>query len=74
MEAVYPQTINKYANGRHERINENLNMFIKINSLNTPEELSLINLEDIDEEKYKKTKKKYEKIWTRMEVNKHGNG
>lgn len=44
MYAVYPQTINKYALGQHERINEELDIFTVISEMTDPEELKLIIL------------------------------
>lgn len=45
MYAVYPETINKYAIGEHERLNEDLNLFSQINSMHDTEDLKLIVLE-----------------------------
>ena len=58
MNAVYPQTINKYARGRHERLNEGLDLFSEISEMNHAEELKLIvleqpNIENKNKEKYK---------------------
>ncbi|MCM3690964.1 DUF262 domain-containing protein [Neobacillus niacini] len=58
MNAVYPQTINKYARGRHERLNEGLDLFSEISEMNHADELKLIvlekpNIEDKNKEKYK---------------------
>lgn len=58
MNAVYPQTINKYAQGGHERVNEGLDLFSEISEMNNAEELKLIvleqpNIEDKNKEKYK---------------------
>ena len=58
MNAVYPQTINKYARGRHERLNEGLDLFSEISEMNHADELKLIvlekpNFEDKNKEKYK---------------------
>jgi hypothetical protein len=58
MYAVYPQTINKYATGLHERVNEELAMFSIISEMKNPEDLKLIVLEKPEirgnnEEKYK---------------------
>lgn len=44
MNAVYPQTINKYARGQHTRLNEGIDMFAEISEMNEPEELKLIIL------------------------------
>lgn len=45
MYAVYPQTINKYALGQHDRINDGIDMFTIISEMDDPEELKLIVLE-----------------------------
>lgn len=45
MYAVYPQTVNKYACGMHERINEGIAMFSIISEMQNPDELKLIVLE-----------------------------
>ena len=49
MNSVYPQTINKYARGQHERINLNLDLFSKMGEMNDPQELKSIFLEKIEE-------------------------
>lgn len=58
MNAIYLQTINKYAVGMHMRANYQMNMFAKICEIVEPEELNLIVLTkpeiyDGNEEKYK---------------------
>lgn len=58
MNAVYPQTINKYAKGEHERANHRIDMFALISEMADPEELKLVvlkqpNIEDNNKEKYK---------------------
>lgn len=58
MNAVYPQTINKYAKGQHERANYGINMFSEISEMSDPEELKLLVLKkpdiaDNNKEKYK---------------------
>lgn len=58
MNAVYPQTINKYAKGQHERANYGINMFSEISEMSDPEELKLLVLKKLDiadnnKEKYK---------------------
>lgn len=63
MTAVYPQTINKYAIGKHERINEGLDLFAKISEMNEPEELNLIIFEKVDETQVKDNLNKYPKVW-----------
>lgn len=44
MYAVYQETINKYAKGEHDRVNEGIEMFMIISEMNDPEELLLISL------------------------------
>jgi hypothetical protein len=58
MHAVYPQTINKYSIGQHERVNYGLDMFTAISEMTDPEELKLLilnqpNIENNNKEKYK---------------------
>ena len=58
MNAVYPQTINKYAKGQHERANYGINMFSEISEMSDPEELKLLvlkkpDISDNNKEKYK---------------------
>lgn len=58
MNAVYPQTINKYAKGQHDRANYGIDMFSNISEMTDPEELKLIvltqpNIDDNNKEKYK---------------------
>lgn len=58
MNAVYPQTINKYAKGQHDRANYGIDMFSIISEMTDPEELKLIvltqpNIDDNNKEKYK---------------------
>lgn len=49
MKAVYPQTINKYACGQHERINLGKDLFSKMSEMNEPQELKSVILESVDE-------------------------
>lgn len=69
MHAVYPQTINKYAIGLHERINYGIDMFSAISEMTDPEELKLlvINQPDIDNNNKVKYKAVYELLceWNR---------
>lgn len=62
MNAVYPQTINKYAKGKHERANYRINMFAAISEMADPEELKLLVLTkpDIDDKNKEKYKAVYE--------------
>lgn len=66
MQSVYPQTINKYALGKHERLNLDLNLFSKINDMHDVEDLKLIVLnqpENVDSNyiKYKTISDKIKK-------------
>lgn len=58
MNAVYPQTINKYAKGQHERANYGMDMFSAISEMTDPEGLKLLvltkpDIDDNNKEKYK---------------------
>jgi hypothetical protein len=58
MHAVYPQTINKYARGQHERANYGIDMFSAISEMTDPEELKLLvlnqpDIDNINKDKYK---------------------
>ncbi len=58
MNAVYLQTINKYAKGHHDRANSGMDIFAKISEMNDPEELKLYifeepNINDSNKKKYK---------------------
>ncbi|XOB61030.1 DUF262 domain-containing protein [Campylobacterota bacterium DY0563] len=65
MNAVYQQTINKYAKGQHDRVNLGIDMFAKINEMSDPEELKMILLTkpDIHENNKSKYKAIYEFIF-----------
>lgn len=63
MYAVYPETINKYALGRHERLNLGINMFSLISEMQNPIELETIVLQDIKESDLTK---KYETLYERL--------
>lgn len=69
MHAVYPQTINKYAIGQHERVNHGIDMFSAISEMTDPEELKLLVLSqpDIDNNNKEKYKAVYELLreWNR---------
>lgn len=71
MNAVYPQTINKYAKGQHERANHGINMFAAISEMDDPEGLKLLVLTkpDIDDNNKEKYKAIYELLceWNRWE-------
>lgn len=65
MNAVYPQTINRYAKGQHERANYGIDMFSAINEMMEPEDLKLLVLKklDIDDKNKEKYKSIYELIY-----------
>jgi hypothetical protein len=69
MTAVYPQTINKYAKGQHERANYGIDMFSAISEMADPEGLKLLVLKqpDIDHNSKEKYKVVYELLceWNR---------
>ena len=69
MHAVYPQTINKYAIGQHERINYGIDMLSAISEMTDPEELKLLvlNQPEIDINNKEKYKAVYELLceWNR---------
>lgn len=69
MNAVYPQTINRYAKGQHERANYGIDMFSAISEMADPEELKLLVLKqpDIDDNNKEKYKAAYELLceWNR---------
>jgi len=64
MFAVYPETINKYANGLHERLNYKLDIFAKISEMSIPDEIQLIVLQK--PEIVNDNNKKYEKIYIKL--------
>lgn len=67
---VYQETVNNYASGKNDRINEGLDLFSRISEMQEPEELNLIIFEKVDETKAKNNLNKYEKIWDSLrEVN-----
>lgn len=69
MNAVYPQTINRYAKGQHERANYGIDMFSAISEMTDPEELKLLVLKqpEIDDNNKEKYKAAYELLceWNR---------
>ncbi|WP_133014827.1 DUF262 domain-containing protein [Clostridium cuniculi] len=68
MAAIYPETINKYAIGKHEKINEGIDIFTKISEMNAPEELELIIFKRVDKTEITKNNwGKYEHIWKFLE-------
>lgn len=64
MHSVYLETVNKYALGQSERVNHGLNLFKKIASIHSPEELDFIILDTVAEERLKTYKSESSKdIW-----------
>lgn len=64
MTAIYPETINKYAIGEHERINYGMDIFTKISEMNSPEDLELIIFKRVDKTEITKNNlEKYEAVW-----------
>lgn len=61
MHAVYPQTINKYSIGQHERLNYGMDMFTTIGEMTDPEELKLLTLNQPSIEN--NNKEKYEAVY-----------
>ena len=55
MHSVYIETINKYALGKHDRINKGKNLFRIINEIQAPEEFDSILLDKVDENLVKYT-------------------
>lgn len=72
MNAVYPQTINKYAKGEHERANHGVDMLCLISEMSDPEELKLVVLKqpDIDDNNKEKYKAVHELLckWNRWQA------
>lgn len=64
MNAVYQETTNKYAIGKHERLNVGLGIFTIISEMNTPTELDLYVIEQpaVD----LKNKKKYQAVYDKL--------
>lgn len=56
MKAVYSESVNKYAQGKSERVNYGLNMFSLISEMQDPMELDMVVLENVTEEKFKNSK------------------
>lgn len=69
MRAVYRESVNKYAQGKSDRINSGLNMFTMIFEMQEPMELDTIVLQDVSKDKfenYETNVKKYRKMYDRM--------
>ena len=56
MKAVYRESVNKYAQGKSERVNYGLNIFSLISEMQDPMELDTVVLENVTEEKFKNSK------------------
>ena len=57
MHSVYPETINKYALGKHERLNLGKNLFTIISDIQSPDEFDSIIFQKIDKNQIKYTDK-----------------
>ncbi len=64
MNAVYQETTNKYATGKHDRLNNGLDIFTIISEMNTPTELDLYVLEQPVADS--NNKKKYQAVHDRL--------
>lgn len=62
MYAVYKETIDKYARGKHERINHGINLFSKISEMENPNDIKMIQFEKIKNIKTDSFNEIYEKI------------
>ncbi|MDZ5473284.1 DUF262 domain-containing protein [Bacillus sp. 31A1R] len=67
MTLVYQETVNKYASGKHERINEGLDLFARLSEMHDPEELNLIIFEKMDDTKASNNISKYPKVWKSLQ-------
>ena len=56
MKAVYRESVNNYAQGKSDKVNNGLNMFSLIAEMQEPMELDTIILENVSEEKFKNSK------------------
>ncbi|TGL06710.1 DUF262 domain-containing protein [Leptospira bouyouniensis] len=61
MHSVYPETVNKYARGEHERLNYGMNLFTIISEMKDPSEIKLLIFEKPSVIKLE-NKNKYESI------------
>lgn len=69
MKAVYRESVNKYAQGKSERVNYGLNMFSLISEMQDPMELDTVVLENVTEEKFKNSKinvRRYSEMYNKM--------
>lgn len=67
MHAVYPQTINKYAIGQHDRLNKGIKLFFLISEMNEPEELTLLDFKYLQITSKNKSKK-YDEIYIKVKA------
>lgn len=69
MKAVYRESVNKYAQGKNERVNKGLNIFMRISEMQSPEELDIISLDEVTYEMFVKSKvniTKYRPVWEHL--------
>ena len=69
MKAVYRESINKYAQGKSERLNSELNLFSIISDMQDPTELDTILLDKVSEDTFKNSKvniKRYQKVFEKI--------
>lgn len=68
MQRVGEKSINKYAQGRSDRINSDLNIFLLISEMQDPVELDMIILTDISDKDIQINRDKYFNILKRFEI------
>lgn len=69
MKAVYRESVNKYSQGKSDRVNSGLNMFSLISEMQDPMELDTVILENVTEEKFISSKiniNRYRKMYDTM--------
>ena len=76
MKAVYRESVNKYAQGKSDRLNYGLNMFSLISDMQDPMELDTIVLENVSKEKFENSinnidryKEMYKYLFRKDEIN-----
>jgi hypothetical protein len=65
LNAVYKESVNKYAQGRGDRINTDINMFALISEMQEPSELDTIILGKVDRNS-SNNKNNYEQILNKI--------
>ena len=68
-EAVYRESVNKYAQGQSDRINKGLNLFALISEMQDPIGLDTIVLDIISKEAFQNSnvnKKRYQKLYDKV--------